>query len=76
MKYIRIIGHIVNDYHVTRFLHAVGIVISSEDKEDGNGRMFSIKIGTVEHLFHEWNIEYITKKEYFKGVLMHGDNIR
>ena len=68
-KYVRIIGQQFNDIHVARYLKAVGTVISSEDREDGNGTMFLILINKLTHEFHEWNIEYINKKEYFKGCL-------
>lgn len=68
-KYVRIVGYQINDIHVTRYLGTVGTVVSYEDKDDGNGTMFLVLIDKFAHLFHEWNIQHISKKEYFKGCL-------
>ena len=68
-KYVRIIGHDFNNYTVTRFLGKVGIATCVGDQNNGSGSMFSVRMATVTQVFHEWDIERITKKEYFIGVL-------
>lgn len=71
-KYVRITGNDFNNYTVIHFLDKVGIATCVGDRNDGNGTMFSVKMGAIVQEFHEWNIKFITKKEYFLGVLKHG----
>lgn len=68
-KYVQVIDNDFNNYTVISFLGKVGIATCVGDRNDGNGTMFSVKMGATVQEFHEWNIEYITKKKYFKGCL-------
>lgn len=67
-EYVRVIGGF--DSPANEYLNEVGIVLSFADLDEG-GTLIFVDIGHVEGIkvFNVGDIEYIDKKEYFKGRL-------